>query len=381
MNNILNRSRFGWLSLALVIGYFIVGWWPFAFRPLNQVSWLPDRAGWAFADDGIAYDPEPLPSTGAIGVGEQAASYTVELWVEAGVKPATDVFHLLTIDDGRLPSPFVLCQWQKEIILRAAIRESRSLRRIHEVGVDGALAEHKARVITITGSGTGTDFYLDGVLAGHFPEFILDPEVLSGRMILGNAASGKHSWVGHFFGLAMYPKALSVAEIAQHQALWTQNHTRQLMNASNLMALYLFDEGSGRWAEDHSTNRHQLMIPAIYQPLRKEFLMPPWRDVSYHAPNYRDIVVNVLGFIPFGFCFFLHRRWHGSAPKFADALFVIVAGAAISLSIETIQVWLPNRVSSMTDLLCNTAGTLFGVLLARAIRRRTTTAETISKTP
>ncbi len=376
MKNISDRRRFGWLSVALAGGYFIVGWWPFAFRPLNQVSWLPDRAGLRFADDGIAYDPAPLPSSGVAG---QPANYTVELWVQPGAKPATDVFHLLTIHDGRLPSPFVLCQWQREIILRAATGDSQSARRIHEVGVDGALEERKARFITVTGNGAGTDFYLDGVLAGHFPKFVLDAAVLDGRLILGNSASGKHSWVGQLFGLAMYHRALDAAEIAQHHALWTQGLARQLVNVPNLTALYLFNEGNGRRAEDHSSNRHQVMIPAIYHPLQTEFLIPPWRDVSYDALNYRDIVINLLGFVPFGFCFFLHRRRPGTAPWFTDALFVVVAGAAISLTIETIQVWLPNRVSSMTDLLGNTAGTLLGVLFALMIRPKVTTAESVSK--
>ena len=79
------------------------------------------------------------------------------------------------------------------------------------------------------------------------------------------------------------------------------------------------------------------------------------------------------------FCLFLHRRRVEGASRFADALFVIVTGGAISLTIETIQVWLPNRVSSMTDLLGNTAGTLLGVLVALAIRPKVTTAETVAK--
>lgn len=374
-----DRRRFGWLSVALAVNYLIVGWWPFEFRPLNQVSWLPDRAGLRFQDDGLVYDPEPLPAAKATELVGPPVNFTVELWVEADVKPATDVFHLLTIHDGRLPSPFVLCQWQKAIILRAATRDSLSVRKIHEVGVAGALVEHAARLITVTGSGAGTDFYLDGAVVRHFPEFTVGPEVLNGRLVLGNAAAGKHSWVGRFFGLAVYHRALGAEEIARHYSLWTQGQARQIADVPNLAALYLFDERSGQQVNDHSTNRHQLVIPAIYEQVQKEFLIPPWADVSYDTLNYQDIVVNVLGFAPFGFCLFLHRRRVEGASRFADALFVIVAGGAISLTIETIQVWLPNRVSSMTDLLGNTAGTLLGVLVALAIRPKVTTAETVAK--
>lgn len=375
------RRRFGWFSVVLVVGYFLAGWWPFNFWPPNHVSWLPDRAGLRFEDDGIVYGRDALPFVGATKATEPVANYTVELWVEAGVKPATDVFHLLTIHDGRQPSQFVLCQWRHEIILRAASRESEAARAVHEVGVDGALEERKSRFITITGSAAGTDFYVDGVLAGRFPEFVLDPTVLNGCLILGNSAAGKHSWLGRFFGLAIYQRALGASEIAKHHTLWTQGFARQLVDAPNLMVLYPFDEGSGRRVEDHSRNRHQMMIPASYQPLQKLFLMPPWCDLSYNAPNYRDIFLNVLGFMPFGFCFFLHRRSLGTTAWLTDALFVLVAGFLISLTIETIQVWLPNRVSSMTDLLGNTAGTLLGVLLALGIQGAVLTAESRSMSP
>ena len=96
-------------------------------------------------------------------------------------------------------------------------------------------------------------------------------------------------------------------------------------------------------------------------------------------PNYRDIVINVLGFMPFGFCFFLYRKPARSARWFTDALHVVVAGVAISLTIETIQVYLPNRASSMTDLLCNTAGTFLGVLFAQAIRPKVATPESVAQ--
>jgi VanZ family protein len=54
----------------------------------------------------------------------------------------------------------------------------------------------------------------------------------------------------------------------------------------------------------------------------------------------------------------------------ANALLVVLSGATISLTIEMIQAWLPNRVSSMTDFLTNITGTLLGVLVAILVRAR-----------
>jgi VanZ family protein len=376
----LNDRWFGWLSLLIVAGYLVVGLWPFAFRPPNRVSWLTDRAGLHFEPYGIAYDPAPLPTIpGLSGVARTSATFTVELWIEVSREPANNVSDLLTIHDPSLPLDFTFCQWKQFFLLRATTQPPQPTGKIPEVGVDDALPEGKARFITVRGDGAGTDFYLDGLLAKRFPKFALNAEALDGQLILGNDASGKHSWTGRLFGLALYSRALDAAEIARHYALWTRRRAGQLTNAPGLRALYLFDEGRGRQTEDASSNHHQLIIPAIFQPVHQELLIPPWKDLSYNRPDYSDIVVNVLGFLPFGFCFFLHRRSLGPDQWAVNALLVVLAGAVVSLTIEVIQAWLPNRTSSVSDLLANTAGTLLGVALAIAIQSKVTNTESARK--
>ena len=201
MKGISDFRWFGWCSLAIVVGYFIVGLWPFAFRPPNRVSWLADRAGLHFQTSGVAYDPESLP---ARGLTNQAANLTVEIWAEADHEPGDNVYNLLTIHNPRLPSDFVLCQWQDAILLRATIEHPSRSRRINEVGIEHALLARKTRFFTIRGDGAGTDFFLDGVAAQHFPQFVLKPENFDGQLILGNDDTGKHPWAGRLFGLAIY---------------------------------------------------------------------------------------------------------------------------------------------------------------------------------
>ena len=375
MKGFFDRRYFGWLSLAIVAGYFIVGLWPFAFRPPNRVSWLADGAGLHFETDGVAYDPAALPAPGLSGAAGQSANFTVELWIEANREPTNDVLHILTIHNRRLPFDFVLCQWKRDFLLLATIQRPSRSRKVSEADLDNSLQEHKTRFITVRGDGAGTDFYLEGLPAEHYSQFVLKPEAAEGQLILGNDDTGKHPWSGRLFGLAIYSRALDAAEIAQHHTLWTQGHARQLTNAPGLTALYLFDEGNGRRAEDSSGNRHHVIIPEIFQAVHRQILIPPWKDLSYNGPDYPDIVVNILGFVPFGFCFFLHRRLARPNQWATNALFVVLAGAAISLTIEVIQAWLPNRVSSTTDLLTNTAGTLLGVALALAIRSKVTNAK------
>jgi hypothetical protein len=366
VKGILHDRWFGWLSLLIVAGYFVVGFWPFDFQTHNQVSWLADRPGLHFEPYGIAYDPARLPAP-APG---HPVNFTVELWLAAQREPANDVFDILTIHNPHLPLDFTVCQWQRELLLRATTQPPRPAWPIPELSAGEVLPKQTTRFVTIRGDTTGTDFYVDGSADKHFPRFVVNTEALDGQLILGNGASRKHSWSGWLFGLAFYNRVLEPADIARHEALWTQGHASQLTNAPGLRALYLFDEGHGRQTEDSSGHRQHVIIPAIFQPVHRDLLIPPWKDLSYHHPDYPDIAVNILGFAPFGFCFFLYRRSLRPGQWVANALLAVLAGAAVSLTIEIVQAWLPNRVSSIMDLLTNTTGTLLGVALALAIQRK-----------
>jgi VanZ family protein len=44
-------------------------------------------------------------------------------------------------------------------------------------------------------------------------------------------------------------------------------------------------------------------------------------------------------------------------------LVAIFIGISVSLSIEMLQSYFPTRDSSMTDLICNTIGTILGMML------------------
>ncbi|HLX96652.1 MAG TPA: VanZ family protein [Verrucomicrobiae bacterium] len=375
-----NDRWFGWLSLGIVAGYFVVGLWPFDFRPHNRVHWLGTYPGLHFQPYSIAYDPAPLPATPGSGTAGTPANFTVELRVVTHREPANNVFNIVTIHNPRLPLDFVLGQWKQDFLLRATTWQPQPKDTIREVGVYDALPEQAARFITVRGDGTGIDFYMDGAAAGHFSQFILNARALDGQLILGNNASGKTPWTGWLLGFALYNRALNPAEIARHHTLWARGQARQLMRVPGLTALYLFDEGRGSQAKDDSGNGHRINIPVIFQPIHRDLLLPPWKDVSYNRPDYSDIAINVLGFLPFGFCFFLYRHARKPHRLVANALLAVLAGITISLTIEIIQAWLPNRTSSMNDFLTDTAGTLLGVALALVIRAKVANAESTPKT-
>lgn len=92
------------------------------------------------------------------------------------------------------------------------------------------------------------------------------------------------------------------------------------------------------------------------------FLFAPWppRWVRY------DIVTNFIAYLPFGFFVALVPR---RRRPFARLAIAIAAGAALSSSMETLQMFLPTRDASVADLLSDTAGAAVGGAFAVAFVR------------
>ena len=87
-----------------------------------------------------------------------------------------------------------------------------------------------------------------------------------------------------------------------------------------------------------------------------------------------DLVQNVLAYMPFGLfvgaaLMPARRSRHGATGATVAAMIVaVLAGAALSLAMESIQQFLPSRDPSLVDLLLNIGGTGVGALLAAMVR-------------
>ncbi|MDR1848916.1 MAG: VanZ family protein [Zoogloeaceae bacterium] len=75
-----------------------------------------------------------------------------------------------------------------------------------------------------------------------------------------------------------------------------------------------------------------------------------------------DLIANVVIYLPTGFLFTLAlRRLPG---RLIAPVLAILLASLLSLTMESLQTWLPSRFASVTDLGCNTLGALFGALFA-----------------
>jgi len=107
-----------------------------------------------------------------------------------------------------------------------------------------------------------------------------------------------------------------------------------------------------------------LYIPERFVVLHQAFLRPFWEEYEATWDYWRgSILINIGGFIPFGFLFCAYFSFAKRIKR--PALVTVLLGFVVSLTIECLQALLPTRDSGTTDLITNTLGTCLGVWLYR----------------
>ena len=95
-----------------------------------------------------------------------------------------------------------------------------------------------------------------------------------------------------------------------------------------------------------------------------EFVTAPWSRYVSRS----DIITNILVYLPFGVLVARSLRYR--CTPIAAFMLALCVGALLSFSMESLQAFLPLRVSSRLDWLLNGLGTLLGALLAALVQAR-----------
>jgi len=109
-----------------------------------------------------------------------------------------------------------------------------------------------------------------------------------------------------------------------------------------------------------------LLIPKNYTVLDQVVLETPWSEFRRSQDFWGAVVKNIVGFLPFGFCFCAYFTLVRQARH--PMLTTVLMGTATSLIIEILQAFLPMRDSGMMDIVTNTLGTLLGTLAYAVVR-------------
>ncbi len=81
--------------------------------------------------------------------------------------------------------------------------------------------------------------------------------------------------------------------------------------------------------------------------LREKFLDPPGKKYYSGLGYWKDLAINIGGFVPLGFAFCAY--WALCCPIKRAASAAVLVGVAVTLTIEILQCYLPTRQSGVTD--------------------------------
>jgi len=351
-----------------------VGTWPLDFFPKNKVRWLADRNGLHFNDDetrsinsagGVVFSPYPFltPQTEL----SKKNSLSIELWIRPTIEPRGCRTRILSFCDESKNEALFIGQWKNYLLVRWPAPSSGGRTYYRKIGVGQSLIAGKIRFVTITSSDKGTAIYLEGKRVKNFPDVRLiakNENLLNKIILLGNSPDAKSPWSGDLFGLALHGHLLTDKQVYQSFEWWTKNDQLPPIFHKGMMARYNFDERFGIWANSSGGLDNPLLIPLRLQ-FKKRILSLP--DISDLVKIYfiKDAILNVIGFILFGFFLCLWSSRFSQTDMRGNCLIAIFIGISVSLCIELLQIYLPTRDSSITDLICNTVGTVIGVMLSQ----------------
>ena len=343
---------------ALVLLCIVVaGLWPF-HAPRNEVIWLGQEDAVFFGRHGSIASARPL-----IADPKRAdSSGSLQIWLEP-----TRVHSSATILGFYQPesrvSSFALRQSLGDLVLQRTTQNEAGQAKTVKIYIDDVLSHRKPVLVTISSNQSCTTVFVGGSVVRKLENFKLSSRDLVGRLVVGNSPATTHSWSGQLKGLALYDRELTADEVAQSFTDWTNSKHPDLTPSEGAVALYRFDERHGDVVHNQMDSATDLLIPECFFVLHKPFLERPWDEFRPDRNYWRDVGINVAGFVPLGFFFY---AYFSSLRRIEHPVAITIAlGFAVSLTIEVLQAYLPTRDSGMTDVITNTLGTSIGVMAFR----------------
>jgi len=320
-----------------------LGLWPFHV-PRNDVTWLPGRDGLHFGRYSTVLSASEFP----LQVEQTSPSASLEVWLQPG--RIWDFSTILAFYSPNDLARLSLRQWQLDLRLHAA----------QDLQVENVFPRQGWVFLTVTSGSQGTTVYVNGIPVRKAPAFRLTARAFTGRLVLGDAPRQSDSWRGQLFGLALYHTELDASEVHSHFLAWTGRQAPSLLSSNDVSALYLFGEHSGSVTHSSTGAGPDLLIPKNYTVLDQVVLETPWSEFRRTQGFWGAVVKNIVGFLPFGFCFCAYFTLVRQTRH--PMLVTVLIGTATSLTIEILQAFLPMRDSGMMDIVTNTLGTFLGAL-------------------
>lgn len=349
----MQKRVLGLLCAFVLIIILIAGLWPF-HAPRNQVGWLSNGNGLHFGQYGVAFGSLASSLAGS----KDGISCSLEIWLKPDHSDIGGTILAFYKPEDRIIA-FSVHQSVDDLFFQHATVDAQRLAK-SKFYLGDVFRKNIPLFVSITSSPKSTAVYLNGALVRMAPPFGLSSEDLSSQLFVGNHPLVEDGWQGQLKGLAIYNRALTETGVMQHYDAWRTNQNAEIKNEGPI-ELYLFNEGSGSIVHNQMNSENDLRIPAHFFVLHAPFLERPWDEFQPSWSYWKNVLINVAGFVPLGFFFCAYlasvRRLNRAV------LATILLGTAISLTIEVLQAFLPTRDSGMTDIITNTLGTVIGTAL------------------
>ena len=324
------------------------GLWPFNFWQLNQANG-GNSDGLHIAPPATVYTPFPVPKL------LNLREFTIALHLSSDFLDSNGYARILSYSMDNERINFMIGQWEDSIVFK--LRALGIPSPIH-FETEGILKKGEKGWVIIVFDGEKLLLYHNGEIKN---EKMTGPLIFSSwngsyPLVIGSEADGKFPWKGSLYSITIFDRPFSPEEVTDFPLS---------MNSGQRSDTPLIDysfNGGGSEIRDRGTGQPaDLLIPGRFEPFKRKFLEKP-NSLEEIRNNFWDIFLNFLAFIPLGFLLSEYfTRWHRSLR--GALLLSLIIGFSISLAIEILQVLLPTRHSSMSDLITNTFGTGIGSII------------------
>jgi VanZ family protein len=349
------------LFLLNLVGVAFATLWPFVFSPSNDATWIPNQNGIHFSRHGLLLSSAPLVVPTSAN-----DSFTIELWLRSDENwSLRNVFGVYSLGGS---GGLHIFQWDGGLLVSRGFPRDVRATNASQIYTANIFRRGKLVFLAIASSPSGTAIYVNGEQRQFFPRFQIHANDLSGQLIVGTAPTDFSPWRGDFYILSVSSSTLTPEEVRSRYGALSRADSALASNSNSLLTQYSFSESSGSIIHNSVAHAPDLQIPERFSVPYKPILQSPLANYVNTRHYYRDVLANILGFMPYGFLLFaclVNTRFS----RFA-VLYTFLSGAAFSFFIELIQGYIPQRDSGFNDVITNGLGALFGALLAALLARR-----------
>lgn len=271
------------LSLCCIL---IAGLWPFGHPP-NDVMWVANQNAVRFESHATLLSTAPLFS-------ESVGSCSIEMLLRPRLSDGSGTF--LGFYDLSGVVGLSLHQYLTDLRVDREISRGKPAK----MYVRDVFSAGKAVFLTVVSGPSGTTVYLNGSRVRQVSEF-KSSSPCSGRFVVGDSPKTQDTWEGQLEGLAMYRDELPAEQVLLNYLSWRTTGRPAEAIGGILAALYLFDERDGKLIRDHRESGVNLSIPERYMVVQETLYESPWSAFQPTRDWVKDVLINVAGFMPFGF--------------------------------------------------------------------------------